>query len=166
MKSKKKPTATKKLSLSVFAICFVMLVGMTIYEYLKQLIFPTITIWQSHIITILFCTVCATVAAFFILRKHVALTQALIEERTQADHLQKKLKNTIAELKASVSEVKTLTGLLPICASCKKIKDDKGYWNQIEAYISKRAKVDFSHGICPECAKKQLNDLTEEKDDS
>jgi GAF domain-containing protein len=58
------------------------------------------------------------------------------------------------ELELTLSEVKTLQGFLPICASCKKIRDDKGYWNQIEKYISDHADVQFSHGICPECAKK------------
>jgi GAF domain-containing protein len=58
------------------------------------------------------------------------------------------------ELELTLSEVKTLQGFLPICASCKKIRDDKGYWNQIEKYISDHSDVQFSHGICPECAKK------------
>ncbi len=58
------------------------------------------------------------------------------------------------ELEAALKEVKTLQGLLPICASCKKIRDDKGYWIQIESYISDRSDVQFSHGICSECAKK------------
>ena len=58
------------------------------------------------------------------------------------------------ELEAALKEVKTLQGLLPICASCKKIRDDKGYWIQIESYISDRSDVQFSHGICSDCAKK------------
>jgi hypothetical protein len=60
----------------------------------------------------------------------------------------------ILELKDALATVKTLGGLLPICANCKKIRDDKGYWNQIEAYISDHSDAEFSHGICPECAKK------------
>lgn len=55
------------------------------------------------------------------------------------------------ELKEALIEVKTLSGLLPICISCKKIRDDKGYWNQLEAHISKYSEARFSHGICPEC---------------
>ena len=51
----------------------------------------------------------------------------------------------------AVARVKVLSGLLPICASCKKVRDDKGYWNQIESYISARSSAEFSHGICPEC---------------
>jgi hypothetical protein len=59
-----------------------------------------------------------------------------------------------AEMREALSNVKMLSGMLPICASCKKIRDDKGYWNQIEAYIRDHSEADFSHGICPECAKK------------
>jgi hypothetical protein len=55
--------------------------------------------------------------------------------------------------------VKTLSGYLPICASCKKIRDDKGYWNQVEAYISEHSEIEFSHGLCPDCAKKLYPDL-------
>ena len=79
-----------------------------------------------------------------------------ITERKQAalerDHL-------ISELQQALADVKTLRGLFPICASCKKIRDDKGYWNQIESYISERSDAVFSHGICPECAKKLYPDF-------
>jgi hypothetical protein len=61
---------------------------------------------------------------------------------------------TLQELHCALTEIKTLSGLLPICASCKKIRDDKGYWNQIEGYIQKHSEAEFSHSICPECAKK------------
>jgi len=62
-------------------------------------------------------------------------------------------------LQKTLSEVKTLRGFLPICAHCKKIRDDKGYWNQIESYIRDRSDAEFSHGICPECAKKLYPDM-------
>jgi len=55
------------------------------------------------------------------------------------------------KLLQALKEIKTLSGLLPICASCKKIRDDSGYWNQIETYISQHTDVDFSHGLCPSC---------------
>ncbi|MCK4672284.1 MAG: response regulator, partial [Candidatus Aegiribacteria sp.] len=58
------------------------------------------------------------------------------------------------KLTKALAEVKTLSGLLPICASCKKIRDDSGYWEQIEEYITERSDTQFSHGICPECMKK------------
>lgn len=57
----------------------------------------------------------------------------------------------IGELQQALADVKTLSGLLPICANCKKIRDDGGYWTQVESYISKRTDVAFSHGICPDC---------------
>jgi len=63
------------------------------------------------------------------------------------------------ELQTLLDNVKTLRGLLPICANCKKIRDDKGYWNQIESYISKHSEAQFSHSICMECAKKLYLDL-------
>ncbi len=59
----------------------------------------------------------------------------------------------ILELQNALAQLKTLSGLLPICASCKKIRDDDGYWNQLEAYIQDHSEVVFSHGLCPECAK-------------
>jgi len=62
------------------------------------------------------------------------------------------------ELQQALSEVKTLGGLLPICAHCKKIRDDKGYWNRVEDYIKRNASVEFTHGICPECTDKVIKE--------
>lgn len=62
--------------------------------------------------------------------------------------------NLIQDLRDSFEKIKTLKGLLPICASCKKIRDDKGYWNQIETYIATHSEAEFSHGLCPACVKK------------
>ena len=59
-----------------------------------------------------------------------------------------------SELAHTLAEVKTLRGLLPICASCKKVRDDEGYWRQIESYVRERSHVEFTHGLCPECAEK------------
>ena len=60
----------------------------------------------------------------------------------------------ITELKQSIARVNTLGGLLPICANCNKIRDDKGYWNRLEAYIQDHSEAEFTHGICPECIEK------------
>ncbi|MFH2066350.1 MAG: CHASE domain-containing protein [Pseudomonadota bacterium] len=68
-------------------------------------------------------------------------------------------KKLIQELQQALSEVKQLSGLLPICSNCKKIRDDHGYWNQIETYIHKHSEAKFSHSICPDCAKKIYPDL-------
>jgi PAS domain S-box-containing protein len=74
-----------------------------------------------------------------------------ITERVRAKEA---LKHERDKLQDALAKVKTLSGMLPICSNCKKIRDDKGYWNQIESYIAKHTEVDFSHSICPECAKK------------
>lgn len=78
-----------------------------------------------------------------------------VTERKLAEQENEKL---IAELKNALEKVKTLSGMLPICASCKKIRDDKGYWNQIESYIEKHSQAEFSHGICPVCSEKLYGD--------
>ncbi len=66
--------------------------------------------------------------------------------------------NRIGELEKATSTIKELTGLLPICMDCKKIRDDSGYWNQIEHYISKHSEVELSHSICEDCLKKRYPD--------
>jgi hypothetical protein len=60
----------------------------------------------------------------------------------------------VVELQKALDEVKMLTGFIPICASCKNIRDDKGYWQQVEAYISTHTDAQFSHSMCPDCMKK------------
>ncbi len=79
--------------------------------------------------------------------------------RKQAEEERERL---ITELQKALSEVKKLSGLLPICASCKNIRDDKGYWNQIESYIRDHSEAEFSHGLCPDCAKKLYPELYKE----
>jgi hypothetical protein len=65
----------------------------------------------------------------------------------------------IAELHTALNEVKILRGIIPICASCKKIRDDKGFWQQVEVYISAHSDALFSHGCCPECAEEIIQTL-------
>jgi len=83
-----------------------------------------------------------------------------ITERRRAEAEKEKL---IAELQKALSDVKTLSGLLPICSNCKKIRNDEGYWEQIEGYIRNRSDADFSHGICPDCAKKIYPEIFDKK---
>ncbi|UCF94657.1 MAG: hypothetical protein JSW39_11030 [Desulfobacterales bacterium] len=90
------------------------------------------------------------------IQKAHAEIQIEIEERK---HAQIEKDNLIVELQDALNKVKTLSGLLPICASCKKIRDDRGYWNQIESYIRDHSEAEFSHSICPECAKKLYREI-------
>lgn len=71
-----------------------------------------------------------------------------------ANKIEKEKETLIFELQDALGTIKTLQGILPICSSCKKIRDDKGYWNQIEAYISEHSQAEFSHGLCEDCAKR------------
>ncbi len=73
------------------------------------------------------------------------------------------LHDTVNQLKKAMTKVTQLSGLLPICAYCKKIRDDKGYWNQLEAYLQKHTKAEFSHGICPDCEKKVHSEIKQMK---
>lgn len=74
-----------------------------------------------------------------------------------------KLYQTISDLKKAMAEIKVLSGFLPICASCKKIRDDKGLWNNVEEYIRARSDAEFTHGICPDCARKHYPKLMTDK---
>lgn len=69
----------------------------------------------------------------------------------------------ISELQEALRQVKTLKGLIPICSFCKKIRDDRGYWNRLEQYLSTHSEADFTHGICPECYEEQTKKLIEKK---
>ena len=91
------------------------------------------------------------------LARSKAELEALVVLRT------KELQGRNEELSTALGNVKQLSGLLPICAACKKIRDDSGYWNQLETYISRHSEADFSHGICPECADEMFPELAAAK---
>lgn len=129
-----------------------------------------LSLWSpSQRFTILVAVVCSllTVAAFFC-KPAVAEMWKVVFNRglavfaigvTASLGLQRKIveeKRALAlrEREKALDDVRILRGLLPICASCKMIRDDRGYWTQIERYIKDRSEADFSHGICPDCASK------------
>jgi len=128
-------TLLSRLIISIFAFPF-------LYCYLN---------WQNKImgVRIEHRPVLAILKEVAEIRVELSLAQQEIERRKQVEMENQRL---IDELRQALSEVKTLRGFLPICASCKKIRDDEGYWQQIEKYIQERSEAKFSHGICPECA--------------
>jgi YesN/AraC family two-component response regulator len=89
----------------------------------------------------------------------------MLERKIQQQNREKD--ELIAKLQEALDNVKKLSGLIPICSNCKKIRNDEGYWKQIEGYISEHSEARFSHGICPDCAKKIysefLKDVPEEQ---
>jgi len=90
---------------------------------------------------------------------HSNIEMALYKNKAEEER-----KKLIKELQDSLAKVKQLTGLLPICANCKDIRNDKGYYEQIEKYISGHSDAEFSHGICPKCAKKLYPDIYDENE--
>ncbi len=80
---------------------------------------------------------------------YISIEFALYKSRMEAER-----KLLTQQLQDALAKVKTLSGLIPICASCKKIRNDKGFWDQLEHYISSHSDATFTHGLCPECAVK------------
>jgi len=87
--------------------------------------------------------------------------QGIIRDITERKRMEEEREKLIDELQEALANIKTLRGLLPICSYCKKIRDDKGYWNQIESYIRDHSGAEFTHGMCPECLKKLYPDLVD-----
>jgi len=90
---------------------------------------------------------------------------AIGTEFTARKRAENERERLIVELREALEKVETLSGLLPICASCKNVRDDQGYWRRIEGYISERSGAEFSHGLCPTCAQ-ELHAKLDELDDS
>ncbi|HUJ17990.1 MAG TPA: response regulator [Nitrospirota bacterium] len=80
---------------------------------------------------------------------HIAIEVALYKHKVDSEK-----EDLIAKLQNALATISTLHGILPICSSCKKIRDDKGSWQQIESYIREHSEAEFTHGICPDCVKK------------
>jgi len=81
----------------------------------------------------------------------VASVVCISKEITERKRVEMERERLLQELQEALGRVKTLSGLLPICAGCKKIRDDQGYWTQIESYLKAHSEAEFSHGLCPDC---------------
>jgi len=104
-------------------------------QYINYIVFAYFAIW--------FSIMTGAVAASLIIKKEVKQREVVIEQ-----------------LQTALNDVNALKGLIPICASCKKIRDDKGYWSKLEKYITERSDAEFTHSICPECRNKLYPELT------
>jgi chromosome segregation ATPase len=89
--------------------------------------------------------------------------QELEKLNTQLTTTKDSLESANKELERALINIKQLSGMLPICSSCKKIRNDKGYWEQIEGYFRDHSEVEFSHSICPECTGKLYPDIFHKK---
>lgn len=144
-----KGTLVSRLIISVFALPF-------LYGYLY---------WQSEKrgVDIENRPVLAILKQVAEIERELTIAQQEIERRREAEAERDQV---IRELQKSLAEVKTLRGFLPICAHCKKIRDDQGYWNRIESYIQAHSEAEFSHGICPDCARELYPDMKLHEDPS
>ncbi len=97
----------------------------------------------------------------YLIRKNAELTNQIHTNRRVEEALQQEaaaLEQNNQELQAALAKIKTLSEMLPICSYCNKIRDDKGYWERVEIYISKHTNTVFSHGMCPECGEKAMQE--------
>jgi hypothetical protein len=92
-------------------------------------------------------------------KKTIQQSLGLQEKNSELLIINEEKVKLIDELQGAISEIKTLQGLIPICMYCKKIKNDKGFWDQLEIYIEKHSDADFTHGCCPECYKKEMEKI-------
>jgi len=92
------------------------------------------------------------------------ITIGIDRDITERKQIEEERERLIKELQDALADVKTLSGLVPICANCKQIRDDKGFWMQVESYIQERSQARFSHGICPDCMKKLYPEFIPEED--
>lgn len=98
------------------------------------------------------------------LRENIRKRQeAEAELKESHDTLEQRVRERTGELRQALSEIKTLSGLLPICSHCKKIRDDEGYWNQIESYITANSEAEFTHSICQDCLEKLYPEYSKDK---
>ena len=115
---------------------------------------------ESHLLRI---PVLLTMAAFYgvfaeMVRKERRQKAGLIDHIAALKQAEEEREKLIRQLREALVSIKTLSGLLPICYSCKQIRDDKGYWNQIDTYIRDHTEAEFTHGICPACVTKLYPD--------
>jgi hypothetical protein len=118
--------------------------------------------WFQFLVAFIFIagTVILTRHRFLSLKQQQAVLRKEVEKKTRI------LRSQRDDLELALKNVQQLKGLLPICASCKKIRDDKGYWNEIELYIREHSEADFSHSLCPECFNELYPDMRSAKKDS
>lgn len=153
---------------TLLSMLFLLVAGM-IFAFGRTI--PLFTIYSPHLVTRFIAVYCALYLFSFVIviiyemaksrlkNLNLALEQS-VEELEKANNEKETL---ILELKESMAEIKTLQGIIPMCANCKKIRDDRGYWEQVENYVQARSSAHFSHSICPECAKELYPEFVEDK---
>lgn len=138
------------IAVSIFAVETVIMILLHLPEHMSVYVE---TLLDASLLTILMFP-----ALYFFLLRPMILH---VNERKLAEE---KLEKLFLDCRDALTNVKVLSGLLPICARCKKIRDDKGYWSQIESYIKEHSEAEFSHSLCPECEKTLYPEYHKEDD--
>jgi len=93
---------------------------------------------------------------------NVVSCDEIVQDVTRRKKAEIEREELISDLKKALAEIKTLRGIVPICSFCKQIRDDEGFWNKVESYVSKHTHARFSHSVCPECARKHYPEMFED----
>lgn len=94
---------------------------------------------------------------------HGAVLKGIVQDITERKERENEQKRLMTDLQDALTRIKTLSGLIPICANCKRIRDDKGYWQRIERYIEERSQAEFTHSLCPDCEQKLYGSMDKEE---
>ncbi len=138
----------------IFSVISVVISFLIVYFTHKILNLPQPVI--TYVLSVTVPAIISPLASYFFLSLIIKINKS-----------EEKLKIINSELEEALKDVKELSGILPICASCKKIRDDDGYWNQVEEYLSKKTNVSFSHALCPVCYEaesKKIDRILEERE--
>lgn len=141
------------ISTAIFYISFIMVLHFVALNLIQPAVGFNLLSSTMNMFISLCIIVCLTYMNSTITKTALHQTQNELNKNIELNALLQ------ANMEKRTEELKVLKGLLPICAACKKIRDDNGYWNQIESYIQKHSQAEFSHGICPECAKRLYPDF-------
>lgn len=108
----------------------------------------------------------SSVIEFLAMRIGAELERYYMEEHLKRQVLERteELEDANRELQNALSEIKTLQGIIPICSSCKKVRNDQGFWQQVEAYVTQHSEAKFSHAVCPQCMEKYYEELNSLKE--
>ena len=110
---------------------------------------------QGYLVPAIFGGITGLIVNIYICRLKEAKTELIRAN----EELESKVKERTVNLQKALDDIKTLKGILPLCSHCKKIRDDEGYWNQVDTYIQVHTEADVSHSLCPECIKELYPDL-------
>jgi Cache domain len=119
---------------------------------------------NAFLTNLAFCLLITSIVVLLTMLTINAYERVNRQQKEEIVQQHEKLLEQTEKLTTALDEVKTLGGMLPICSSCKKIRDDKGYWQQIESYIQSHSEAQFSHGICPDCAKRMYSEYIDDED--